>query len=528
MRIVDQTEMKEIEQVTFNEFNLSESNIIECVGLSMARRMRADLLKEFPDATVLFLIGRGNNGADGLAVARHLTNLGYDVRAFLLAPKEKASEELIKQVELASQFGVKISEVKKEDTLESYFNQNMRSHIIVDAIYGTGTRLPLSNFDYSIIKIVNANSQYTVCLDLPSGVDPSSGHVQGGAIKADLTYAIGFPKVGCYVAEGSSHSGLIRKLNVGFPRSFQEKGNKFLAKGTTIYETVRNRNNFADKRIFGHTLVLGGSHGMTGALVLASQAALKVGAGLVTGATWEPQYQEFISRLMPEVMTGYIPTDESEWDKVLDGFKKYDSIVIGPGLGHTDLARRCVMSVLRTYQGPVVLDADALNVLKLKDDGELFQKRTSPTVMTPHYGEMARLLGVSKEEVFANPLEHLQNAVSLTNSYIILKGPCTFLGCPSGEIYFNYFPNSGMATGGAGDVLAGLLGGLLAQDRNMREKVSLYEKIVSIDKTVLMSILAHTRAGYYAAEELGERTMTASSIIDFLPKAFDEFENEST
>ncbi len=527
MRIVDQLEMKEIERITFSEYKLSETTIVECVGLSMARRMRLDLLKDFPETTILFLIGKGNNGADGLAVARHLTNLGFDVRAFLLAPKEKASEELIKQVELASQFGVKISEVKKEDTLESYFNQNMRSHIVVDAIYGTGTRLPLSNFDYSIIKIVNSNSQYTVSLDLPSGVDPSTGHVQGGAIRADMTYAIGFPKMGCYIAQGASYAGFIRKLDVGFPRSFHEKGNKFLAKNATIQETVRNRNNFADKRIFGHTLVLGGSHGMTGALVLASQAALKVGAGLVTGATWEPQYQEFISRLIPEVMTGYIPTDESQWENVLDSFKKYDSIVMGPGLGHTDQARRCVMSVLRTYQGPIVLDADALNVLKLKDDGELFIKRTSPTVMTPHYGEMARLLDVTPEEITNNPIENLKNAVALTNAYIILKGPCTFLGCPSGEIYFNYFPNSGMATGGAGDVLAGLLGGLLAQDRNMREKVSLYEKIVSIDKTVLMSILAHTRAGYFAAEELGERVMTASSIIDFLPRAFDEFENES-
>ncbi|MCB9093283.1 MAG: NAD(P)H-hydrate dehydratase, partial [Halobacteriovoraceae bacterium] len=464
MRIVDQNEMQEIEKVTFSEYKLTEATIIENVGSILAHKIEKQVLKEVSDFSLVFLIGRGNNGADGLALARYLTNAGYNVRAFVLAEDGKTSSEMKRQMEIAELFGVKVSPLEKVETLNSYFYQNMSKHIIVDAILGTGARLPLSDFLYDVINSINENSSYTISIDLPTGVDTNTGNVIGNAVKADLVYSIGFPKVGCYISNGAEYTGSLININVGFPQVLEDQGNKYLTTEDDVIETAAQRNRFADKKIFGHTLVLGGSHGLTGALVLASQSALKVGTGLVTGATWEPQYQEFISRLIPEVMTGYIPTDETKWDKVLSGLNRYDSIVIGPGLGVSARSRRAVHAILSHYQGPVVVDADAINVLNLNEDANLLQSRSGLTVLTPHYGEMARLVEKDREEVFKEPLKYLSEVVERTNATVILKGPCSFLGLPSGDTFFNYFPNSGMATGGVGDVLAGILGGLLAQD----------------------------------------------------------------
>ena len=521
MRIVTHAEMKELEKIAQTEFNFPEKLIIENVALLGARAIADKLGEDIHLGELIFLIGKGFNGGTGLAMARHLASMGYVARAFLLFDENDCSTEVKEQLKIAANYGVKATPIDDIAALESYFQHNAAPKIIIDAIFGTGVRLPLSHFLYDVINLVNQEKAYTIALDIPTGVEGDSGQIQGNAIKADLTLAVGLPKLGYYQASGPLHVGEVNVIPSGLPISIINKnGDKFLLDEDLKDSLPPARNKFGDKKIFGHTLVIGGSHGLTGALVMSSTAAIKVGAGLVTACTWEPQYQEFISRLIPEVMTGYIPHDQAKWGKLIKGLNKYDSIVIGPGLARSLRARALVLEILNNFSGPVVLDADAINVLNIKDDAEVFRLRNAPTLMTPHFGEFSRFTGIPFEEVMNEPYRHLKETIERINCTVILKGPCSYLGLANGKTFFNFSPNDGMASGGVGDVLAGILGGLIGQEANLKKRDSLYNVYENLNRTILLGVLIHTWSGQFAAEKLGVRPMTATSLIDSFPEAF--------
>lgn len=527
MRIVDTVEMRNLEQTAKKEFGYHERLIIENIGASGARKIGKKVLCNYHSPEVLFLIGAGNNGADGMAIARHLSTRGVRTRAFLLFPEDEMNEELKSQIAMAQNFGVKTNSIEEVEQLTEYISQSSAELVIVDAIFGTGVQLPLSSFLYDTIKFINELNLQVVSIDLPSGVHGDSGLVMGNAIQSDLTLAVGLPKLGYYVADGSKLVGEVDVLNAGFPRQVMKNGNKYLLNPMAFVDPAQKRNKFGDKKIFGHTLVIGGSHGLTGAVCMAAEAALKVGAGLITAATWENQYQEFISRLIPEIMTGYLPLDTNKWPRLIQDLDKYAAIVIGPGLARSTRARKLVLEILNNFSGPVVLDADAINVLNLVEDKEVFAIRNAPTVLTPHFGEFARFSGVEIEELEKRPVEYISRLVEQINCSVILKGPCTYLGFPDGNIFFNYFPNDGMATGGVGDVLAGILGGLLGQDQELKDDdYSLTYRYDSFNKSICMAIYVHSKAGQFAAQKYGVRAMTARSIIDAFPAAFEEMNTE--
>jgi hydroxyethylthiazole kinase-like uncharacterized protein yjeF len=524
MRIVSKEEMRSIEVQAYEKYRFSENLIIENVGLEGARYLHKEIMSKVSTPEMIILTGKGNNGSDGVAMARHLMQYGYNIRAFVLFSKEDLGDELKNQLEMATAYGVKVSYINELEQVTSYFAQTQNNIVLLDAIFGTGVTLPLSQFLYDVINFVNDHAAYIVSVDIPSGVEGDTGFIQGNAVAADATLAIGLPKLGYYMSEGARLTGEVQVLNAGLPIELLKQGDKYLLDIDAVLEKASKRDKFADKKIFGHTLALGGSHGLTGALVMASQSALKVGAGLVTGATWENQYQEFISRLIPEIMTGYIPMEQKQWGRLLKGLDKYDSIIIGPGLGKSVRARNLVLEILNNFSGPVVLDADALNVLSLKDDAKVFSMRNAPTVLTPHFGEFCRITGIEYQELVKSPVKYLKDFIEQVNCTVILKGPCSYIGLSSGEVLFNYSPNDGMATGGVGDVLAGILGGLLGQDPSIKNNSSLFNAYENFDKTVCLAVLIHTIAGKFAAENLGVRPMTATSIIDALPKAFSEID----
>lgn len=524
MRIVSQAEMKSIEENAINEYGFTEDLIIENVGISGAKAILENL-EELVYSRFVCFIGPGDNGSDGLSMARHLACEGFPVRAFMLFDEKDWSPELKRQHGLAQKFGVRVTELKHVDELNSYFNQLNEDFVCLDAIFGTGVHLPVSNFISEIISEINNSSPYTVAIDIPTGVTGDLGQTQGQAITARLTLSIALPKLGQFISDGAKKVGEIEVISAGLPPALVDGGNKKLLTMEGLSEYAVNRNRFADKKRFGHSLVIGGSHGLTGALVLASQAALKVGAGLVTAATWENQYQEFLSRLIPEVMTGYVPNDVNMWNRLIRDLGKYNSIVIGPGLARSTRARKLVLEILHNYKGPVVIDADAINVLDLGEDTELLKLRNAPTILTPHYGEFAKLINSTKEEVSADPIAKLNQLVDKINCAVLLKGPCTMLGFPNGDTYFNFFPNDGMATGGVGDVLAGILGGLLAQDSKLIEEDSLFERYEDFTQAIRLGVMIHTQSGQFAAEGEGVRAMTAMSIIDYFPKAFADMED---
>ena len=521
MRIVTHAEMKELEKLAQSKYHFPEKLIIENVALLGAKAIVNKLGPEIELGELIFMIGKGFNGGTGLAIARHLASMGHEARAFLLFEEKDCSQEVKDQLKIAKAYGVRTSQIDEVTALEDYFQQNSAPKIIVDAIFGTGVRLPLTQFLYDVINLINQEKAYTISLDIPTGVEGNSGQIQGNAISADLTLAVGLPKLGYYQADGARLVGEVEVIPSGLPRDIIEnQGDKFLIDKDLKNELPPARNKFGDKKLFGHTLVIGGSHGLTGALVMSSTAALKVGAGLVTASTWEPQYQEFMARLIPEVMTGFIPTDQTKWGKLIKDLEKYDSIVIGPGLGRSLRSRALVLEILNNFSGPVVLDADAINVLNIKDDAEVFRVRSAPTLMTPHFGEFARFAGVGIEEVQKEPYHFLKETIERINCSVILKGPCTYLGFPNGKTFFNFSPNDGMATGGVGDVLAGILGGFIAQEANLKKRDSLYNIYENLNRTILLGVLIHTWSGKFASQKLGVRPMTATSLIETFPEAF--------
>lgn len=530
MRIVTQAEMKELEKIAQTKYHFPEKLIIENVSLLSARAIVEKLGPEIHMGELIFMIGKGFNGGSGLAIARHLASMGYEPRAFLLFEEADCSQEVKDQLRIAKSYGVRTAHIDEVTALEGYFQQSSAPKIIVDAIFGTGVKLPLSHFLYDVINLINQEKAYTISLDIPTGVEGDSGLIQGNAILADLTLAVGLPKLGYYQADGARHVGEVEVIASGLPKQIiQESGDKFLIDTDLRDDLPPRRNKFGDKKVFGHSLVIGGSHGLTGALVMASSAAIKVGAGLVTASTWEPQYQEFMSRLIPEVMTGFVPLDQTKWGKLIKDLVKYDSIVIGPGLGRSLRSRALVLEILNNFSGPVVLDADAINVLNIKDDAEVFRVRNAPTLMTPHFGEFARFTGIPFEEVQKAPYQHLKDTIERINCSVILKGPCTYLGFANGKTYFNFSPNDGMATGGVGDVLSGILGGLIAQEANLKRRDSLYNIYENLNRTILLGVLIHTWSGKFAAEKFGVRPMSATNLIDAFPesfKALDEFLEE--
>lgn len=524
MKVVSTKEMKKIEEKTFNEFGFIEDLVIENVGVSGADFIQERILEEQEFGEIVVLVGRGNNGADALAIARHLRNRGYSVRAFLLFPDEEGTEEQKKQLAMAANFGVKITEVRSVESVNSYFTQTQDHYLVLDGILGTGCRLPLSNYLFDFIETVNDNSTITVSLDMPTGVTGDSGRISSSAIIADFTLAIGLPKAGHFISEGAKRSGELVILDVGFPNVLLEEGDKYLLTPEVTSQIYSQRNKFAHKNTFGHCLVTGGSNGLTGALIMASNAALKVGTGLVTAATWEENYSELSSRITPEIMTGLIPRERKDVDDIIKSFSRYDSIVVGPGLGRSEAVRSTVLELLNNFSGPVVVDADAIRVLSLKEDLEIFQRRKAPTIFTPHVGEFASFVGAPVESILERPMEYLKEMVDMTNSCFILKGACTYLAFPNGETYINYFPNDGMASGGSGDVLAGILGGMLAQNTPEKKVSGMFENKEKIYHALCLGVALHSLAGKHAADALGERSMTAVSIIDHLHLAFKELE----
>ncbi|MBH48972.1 MAG: hypothetical protein CME71_12460 [Halobacteriovorax sp.] len=524
MRVVTSSEMKEIEKRSFEEFGFSEAMVIENVGLRGADYISGQFLEEDSFSEIVVMVGRGNNGADGLAIARHLANRGGEVRAFCMFDESECSQELLVQKKLAFEFGVKINEIRDVESLQDYFTQSGGHYLVIDAILGMGFRLPLSNYLFDAVGTINEHAAVVVAIDLPTGVTADHGETGGAAIEATMTLAIGLPKTGHYVDDGAQHSGMVAVLDAGFPVQLLEGGDTALLTHEGITNIYRPRNKFAHKNTFGHCLVVGGSQGLTGALMMASQSALKVGTGLVTASTWEENYAELASRSIPEIMTGTVPTEPVDVKETIRALGRYDAIVVGPGMSRTDRTRNAVIDVLDNFYGPVIIDADAIRALSLEKDLELLRTRRGQTIFTPHIGEFAAFAGLSTAEVLKDPIGKLKEMVDKTNSCIILKGACTYLGFPTGEVFINYYPNDGMASGGSGDVLAGMIGGLAAQNAPDPSKSGIFQGAEQgkFFQSICLAVAAHTLAGKFAADKLGERSMTATSIIDHLPDAFRE------
>ena len=513
LRICTNQEMRSLDKIAETEMGIGPVLLMENAG----RAATEIILREYPKAglaqEILIFAGKGNNAGDAFVVARQLLCLGRRVRIFHLVNGAEYKGATAENFNILTRMKAKLVYVSESQDLEAFFDHARGPFLAVDGIIGTGLSGNLEGHFYEVVELINQHVTHVVSLDIPTGVSGDTGLMQGIAIQAEITISFGFPRLGHFLPPGANYRGKLVNVDISLPARFSKEGDKFLLRARSVAQKIAKKygreDRYAHKNDFGHVLMIGGSPGRTGAIAMASLAALRMGAGLVTVACWEKSMSELITRLPVEVMTMTIAEDEKDFGKYAKQIQQFSTVVVGPGMGHRPEAKKMLEWLLTYYQGPIVIDADALNLIAEHNLHSMCIHRKAPTVLTPHPGEMARLINRSKEEVVQSPVDSLKKCIALTHSVVMLKGAATLLSSPDEVMYLNHFPNSGMATAGSGDVLAGMIGGLLAQGMPGFDAAQ-------------TGVYLHSLSGAKAASKLGPRGMIATDIIKNIPFAYRE------
>ncbi|NOY64547.1 MAG: NAD(P)H-hydrate dehydratase [Nitrospirae bacterium] len=509
MKVVTASEMREIDRKTIEEVGIPSMVLMERAGLSVVRRIMDNCTATEP---VVVLSGGGNNGGDGLVIARELQRAGYNVRVFLLSPEDRLSKDCNNQYEILRKLGLKVM-INRTPS-----GRDLKGSIVVDAIIGTGLNKPLRDKLSKIVRLVNQYASYVVAVDIPTGISSDTGRVMGEAIRADMTVTFGLPKIGHLLPPGSEYTGELFVEDIGFPPDFtnSESLKVELVEEDTIKALLPCRERDSHKGDYGHILIVGGSVGKTGAPLMAARAALKSGAGLVTIALPDAAAKALMGSLLEEMMLP-LPSNEDGTIsmKALESIMEFlhgraDVVAIGPGLGRNPDTWQLVRELVRLSPLPMVIDADGLNALAATGYEELkrlFSRAVSPAVFTPHMGEMARLVGHSTEELRASRLDISGSFSEETGVVLVLKGAPTVISTPEGKQYINSTGNPGMATAGTGDVLTGIIASLTGQN-------------LSPADASIAGAYIHGLSGDIAAQHLTEYSLTAGDLINYLPEAF--------
>ena len=509
MKIFTATQIRQWDQYTIEHEPISSINLMDRAATVCFNFIKKQLLvsrnttNNPADKPIKIFCGKGNNGGDGLAIARKLINEGYEPQVYILDSGNSGTENF--EIYLSECFKItdKIYFIRQKADIPTIKS----SELIIDALFGTGLNKPLEGVAAAAVQKINESGACIVSIDLPSGMyaDNSSCDL----VRIQPNYTLGFQhyKTCFLMAENAAAIGSLHLLDIGLHQGFvtDETTNLQLVDKEMIKAIYRPRNPFSHKGTFGHALIVAGSYGKMGAAILSSNACLRSGVGLLTMQVPESGYP-IIQTASPEAM--------AVTDLDVD-FTKYQCIGAGPGLGTTKEAKKRIQTLLKyfgskkaaknstTDRCPLVLDADGLNILA--GEPSLLQQLPKNTILTPHPKEFERLFGQSENEFERMELA-LKKAAEL-NCYIILKGHHSFIACASGKGYFNNTGNAGMASGGSGDTLTGILTGLSAQGYSALE-------------SCLMGVYLHGLAGDIAADQLSQEAMLASDIVQNLGGAF--------
>ncbi|MBI4489388.1 MAG: NAD(P)H-hydrate dehydratase [Deltaproteobacteria bacterium] len=507
MLVVTAEEMRELDRLTIQKYGVPSLVLMERAGEGVARAL-LDRFGRHAKGGVLVVSGKGNNGGDGLVVARHLKKKRVPCEVVLLARKEELSHDAARNLHAYLKAKGKIFEVNQESL--ALLSQRLRGkRLLVDAILGTGLKEEVRGLYAETITIINASGIPVVAVDTPSGLDSDRGKPLGTTMKAEMTVALGYPKLGQVIYPGLSYVGEIVVADIGIhPKAVEEVSPQTeLLEEKDISWLIPFREPDTHKGTYGHLLVMAGSRGKTGAAILACRAAMRVGSGLVTLAAPRSLNNIFATSLV-ETMTEALkdnseeelePMNDQDWRRLLD---KRSALLFGPGIGAKDSVRGALRWLLRNLEIPWVIDADGLNNLA----GEVGRLRSAstPPVLTPHPGEMARLIGSDTASVNRDRVGIARSFAQDHRCYVVLKGARTVIANLEGEVFINPTGNAGMASGGMGDVLAGVLAGLLAQGFRVEDALKL-------------GVFLHGFVGDEVARAKGEIGMIASDIIEGLP-----------
>ncbi|WP_333870978.1 NAD(P)H-hydrate dehydratase [Desulforamulus putei] len=518
MRIATAAEMKQIDRRAMEQYGIPGVVLMENAGLRVVEVIQ-DILKEIKGKVFTILVGKGNNGGDGLVVARHLHNRGGQVKVLMLADPEEFQGDARVNLNIWQKMEQPVYQVNQVNGINIVKVALLNTDLIVDALYGTGFRGSVNEKTGRVIELINASPLPVVAVDIPSGLEADTGRANGPCIRADHTVTFGLPKIGLVVEPGAGYAGKLHVVDISLPRTLTESKEipRQLLTGDMIASWFKPRQSDAHKGSYGRVLVLAGSRGMTGAARMAAKAALRAGAGLVTLALPESSQpeaaaaiDEAMTRGLPETTEGTLAAAALE--PVLAACRSADVLVTGPGIGTHPETVELIRALLPRLTIPVVIDADALNALAGATD--LLAKLTVPAILTPHPGEMGRLLDLTVAEVQENRLDLARAAAQRWNLVTVLKGARTVIGTPDGSLYINPTGNPGMATAGSGDVLAGLIAGLLAQG-------------FSPERAAAAGVYLHGAAGDLAAGRLGQLSTMAGDILEFLPEAMQSALNKT-
>ncbi len=516
MKITTAAEMRDIDRLAMEKYAIPGHVLMERAGLSVAQKVR----ELFEKKKIIVLAGGGNNGGDGIAAARNLHNWGWNVKVLLMLREDKLSPECLTQYRMAKQTGVSV-EFRKEVS-----DRDLHGAIVIDALLGTGINKAVTSPMTDVIRFLNESSAKVISVDVPSGISSDTGQLMGEAVRADITVTFGLPKIGHMLFPGADYTGSLFIEDIGFPEVLlnNERLTTETLEQDAISMLIPDRPRYSHKGDYGHILIVASSKGKTGAAVMAAEACLRSGAGLVTIGVPETLAEIFQARAKEEMIlplpdTGKGTLSAKATERVKDFLThKADVLAIGPGITVCDDTFNLVVSLLETSTVPMVLDADALNVIGGRK--EIFRKVKAPVVLTPHTGEMARLLGPAggkasrerdendiRKRVEADRIGIARTYTRETGVTLVLKGVPTIIADPEGRILVNTTGNPGMATAGAGDVLTGMIAGLLGLGINPLEASS-------------AAVYLHGLAGDIATRTRGMHSLIASDIIGAIGDAF--------
>ena len=520
MRVLNTAQMREADRRTISEIGIPALVLMENAGRQTVAAMEA-MYSDLSERRVAILCGRGNNGGDGFVVARTLVQRGVDVSVFLLGRVADVRGDARTNLEILGRIGVTVVEVADSQAWELHFSEVSDCTLVVDAIFGTGLNAPIAGLIESVIADVNASGIPVIAIDLPSGLSADTPEPTGPVVDAALTVTLAAPKLSLVLPPGEVLAGDIVIADIGIPSDVLDSldGPRVdLLTRASMRELITPRIADTHKGDYGRVLVIGGSRGRTGAAHLAAVGALRSGAGLVTVAT-SRCCQEVVAALGPEYMTegiaedmrapggaasaGSVGLDPDEVDRIVDIAR--DVIAIGPGLGQAPGTREFVKRIVDRATMPIVVDADGLNAFA-DDPDRLAGREGRDVIITPHPGEMARLVGMSTDEVQASRLEIARNFAAGHHCYVVLKGHRTLIATPDEKVFINPTGNPGMATGGTGDVLTGMIAAWLAQ-------------LLDAEAACKLAVYLHGMAGDLAEADEGEAAMTSADLAGHLGDA---------
>ncbi len=518
MKVSTAFEMRNIDRVCMEEIGLPGIALMENAGSSIAIAA-LEMLRESNGKSVSVVAGRGNNGGDGFVVARHLANYGVRVKVFLLAEKEKISGDAKTNLEVLERIDLSPKEITSEEELEQIRSSLVHSDLIIDALLGTGIKGEVRGLFAPAIKLINEMPRPVLSVDIPSGLDTDRGSPLGVCVKADRTVTLGLPKRGLVVYPGASYVGKLSIAHIGIPAKLlnSEEIKVELVDEEMVRSIIPTRADDAHKGSCGRVLVVAGSVGLTGAAAMASTAALRSGAGLVTLALPE-SLNDLMEVKVTEVMTYPLPETSSRslsykaLDKIMNLADKSSVLALGPGLSTAEDTVKLVQELVQRINLPLVIDADGLNAFAGRRD--LLKRIKAPLVLTPHPGELSRIIEIDISEILADRIEIGRNTAEELSATLVLKVPRTITATPEGKAFINPTGNSGMATGGTGDVLTGIIAGLIAQG-------------VNPTSAAIAGVYIHGLAGDLAACEKGKLGMIAGDLLEKVPEAINGLETFS-